>query len=171
MEPTAPPPWLMFVVMVVAVSAFIAVLFVIKAATAGVRRLTDPDLRTRARSASVRAVRQVANAVRERSPQQNAENATRSGVQAFAEGSPANVPAPPQPTPDLPASVEELQRLAHAIALYAKRPNKELAILEAWGATKGEGPEYQRASRLFDAAMSDVARAAARQKPAAPAAA
>jgi hypothetical protein len=65
---------------------------------------------------------------------------------------------------DLPATLDELQRLAHASALYAKRPNKELAILEAWGETKGQGPGYQRASSLFDAAMSETARATAKGK-------
>lgn len=65
---------------------------------------------------------------------------------------------------DIPTSIDEMQRLAHTITLYAKRPNKEIAILEAWGATKGDGDVYTRASRLFDAAMSDAARQALKAK-------
>jgi hypothetical protein len=54
--------------------------------------------------------------------------------------------------------------LAHAITLYAKRPNKWIAIESAWGVTKGEGDSYQQASLLFDTAMSASARQAARKK-------
>jgi hypothetical protein len=66
---------------------------------------------------------------------------------------------------DLPANVGELQQLAHAIVLYARRPNKELAILGATGLTKGGGPEYTRFSRLFDVAISREARQVAKAKP------
>lgn len=103
------------------------------------------------------------NAVQERSARSNAEKSSVQNVQAFTSRS--NVqPSTPPIAPDLPATLDELQRLAHTIALYAKRPNKELAILEAWGETKGDGEGYKRASQLFDTAMSDAAKGVARAK-------
>jgi hypothetical protein len=104
-----------------------------------------------------------AHAVQQRSPRMNAEKPSVQPVQAFSDRSPVQSSVPPL-AGDLPMSLDELQRLAHTIALYAKRPNKELAILEAWGETKGQGPGYQRASSLFDAAMSEAAHVAAKAR-------
>jgi hypothetical protein len=115
------------------------------------------------RSSALRGQFSRANKVQRRSAHPNAEKGDRSGVQSFTNRS--NVqPIAPAIAADLPATLAELQRLAHTIALYAKRPNKEQAILEAWGATKGGGELYDRASRLFDTAMSDAARQAAKMK-------
>lgn len=172
MEPNAPPPWLMFLIMVVLLSVTLGLMILL----AGVKRVLrgesfwvpreEATLRPaggRVRSAALKGRFKKANAVQGRSAHLNAENLQRSGVQTFTERSNVQPPAPP-PGADLPASIDELQRLAHTIALYAKRPNKELAISEAWGASKGEGGLYQRASRLFDAAMSDRVRQAAKAK-------
>lgn len=171
----APPPWLMFVIMVIAVSAFLALVVIV----GGLSRMArgesfwppreheEGDERVAARrtvrSAPFRKQFNRANAVQERSPRANAEKPSVQAVQTFTDRSNVQTETPPI-MGDIPATLDELQRLAHTIALYAKRPNKELAILESWGESKGEGEGYQRASRLFDAAMSDVARQAARAK-------
>lgn len=168
MDPQAPPPWLVFVLMFGLVSVALAVMALLAALTRGMQRLKSdpPDVRSTVQKIGVRsrALRsRLMTSVRARSPQPNEESPARSAVQPFMDRSKPNVLTPP----DLPINLDELQRLAHTIALYAKRPNKELAILEAWGETKGEGEGYQRASRLFDAAMSDAARQAAKARPAA----
>lgn len=168
MDPQAPPPWLMFVLMFGLVSAALAVMALLAALTRGMQRLKSdpPDVRSTVQKIGVRsrAFRsRLMTSVRARSPQMNAESPARSAVQPFTDRSKVNASA----APDLPTNLDELQRLAHTIALYAKRPNKELAILEAWGETKGEGEGYKRASALFDAAMGDAARAAAKARPAA----
>jgi hypothetical protein len=85
-----------------------------------------------------------ANTVQPRSARPNAENDDVQGVQAFSERSDLN--APP--------SADDLQKLTRAILLYAQRPNKQIAIESSWGCTKGEGEDWQRASWLFDQAMS-----------------
>lgn len=174
MEPNAPPPWLMFAIMFVAVSVFVGLMIVF----AGISRVLRGEsfwvprehATPRLASGGVRSVAlkgrfRRANAVQTRAPRPNAEKAAVPPVRPFAERS-SVPPSTPVIAADLPATLDELQRLAHTIVLYAKRPNKELAILEAWGATKGQSPDYQRASALFDAAMSDAARQAARAKPA-----
>jgi hypothetical protein len=171
MPAQAPPPWLMFLLMAALVSAFCAIVVV----AGGLSRVArgesfwpreegaaEPTGR-RVRSAAFRKQFSRSNTVRVRSPRANAEKPTVQSVQTFTDRS--NVqPSMPPITGDMPATLDELQRLAHTIALYAKRPNKELAILEAWGASKGGGGLYDRASILFDAAMSDAARAAAKAK-------
>lgn len=105
------------------------------------------------------------NRVRARSARPNAEKPERSGVQTFTARS-----ARPNAAEVLPASAAELHTLAHVIVLYAKRNSKEAAIEGAAGCTKGGGEEYQRWAKLFDAAMGEAARAAAKAKPPAPAA-
>ena len=167
----APPPWLMFALMAVFVSAFLALVVIL----GGLSRVARgesfwphedgapaPDAH-KVRSAPFKKRFSRANAVHARSPRANAEKPTVQAVQTFTDRSTVQTETPPI-MGDIPATLDELQRLAHTIALYAKRPNKELAILESWGETKGEGEGYQRASRLFDAAMSEPARAAAKAK-------
>jgi hypothetical protein len=172
MAPQAPPPWLMFVLMAGLVTAFCALVVVL----GGLSRMARGEsfwpreegatlrpARAAGRSRTFKKQFSRANSVQARSPRANAEKPTVQSVQTFTDRS--NVqPVSPQHVGDIPATLDELQRLAHTIALYAKRPNKELAILEAWGETKGEGDGYRRASSLFDAAMSDTARAAAKAK-------
>lgn len=176
----APPPWLMFVIMAVAVSAFLGLVVIV----GGLSRMARGEsfwppreyeeegervpVRRKVRSAPFRKQFNRANAVQERSPRANAEKPTVQAVQTFMDRSGVQPFVGPI-AGDMPATLDELQRLAHTIALYAKRPNKELAILESWGESKGEGEGYQRASRLFDAAMSDAARAAAKAKAVPPA--
>jgi len=167
MPPAAPAPWLMFVIMFVLVGLAIGLIVLLGGTSRVLRgesfwprdeRAARPATRA-ARSATFRGQFKRANRGQPGSARANAENGDRSAVQPVAERSIV------QPTSMLPATTDELQRLAHTIALYAKRPNKELAILEAWGATKGEGDRYQRANALFEAAMSDTARQAAKAKP------
>jgi hypothetical protein len=167
----APPPWLMFVIMACLVSAFLALVVIL----GGLLRVArgesfwpheDGELAPavhKVRSAPFKKQFNRANGVQGRSPRANAEKENVQTVQTFTDRSNVQNETPPI-MGDLPETLDELQRLAHAIALYAKRPNKELAILESWGESKGEGEGYQRASRLFDAAMSDAARAAAKAK-------
>ena len=171
MEPQAPAPWMMFLIMAGLVSAFLA--FVVVAG--GLLRVArgesfwprdDAALRPAGhagRSATFRKQFSRANSVQKRSARPNAERPAVQSVQPFMDRSNVQHTTPPI-MDDLPISLDELQRLAHTIALYAKRPNKEVAIFDAWGETKGEGEGYQRASRLFDAAMSDAARQAAKAK-------
>jgi hypothetical protein len=172
MPPNAPAPWMMFLLMVVLISAFLAIVVI----AGGLLRMARGEsfwpqeegaaLRPAGRTGRATTFKKQfsrANAVQQRAARANAEKPTVQNVQAFTDRS--NVqPSAPHFTDDLPATLDELQRLAHAIALYVKRPNKELAILESWGETKGQGPGYQRASQLFDAAMSETARAAAKAK-------
>lgn len=170
----APTPLLMFGIMVLAVSSFCA--FVVIAG--GLLRMARGEsfwppreieegerapARRKVRSAPFKKQFSRANGVQGRSPRANAEKGNVQAVQTFTDRSNVQAETPPI-MGDMPATLDELQRLAHTIALYAKRPNKELAILESWGESKGEGEGYQRASRLFDAAMSDAARAAAKAK-------
>lgn len=168
----APPPWLMFLLMVGFVSAFLALVVIL----GGLSRVARgesfwpheegeqaPVAHHKVRSAPFKKRFNRANAVQERSPRANAEKGNVQTVQTFIDRSNVQAEMPPI-MGDMPATIDELQRLAHTIALYAKRPNKELAILESWGESKGEGEGYQRASRLFDAAMSDAARSAAKAK-------
>lgn len=168
----APPPWLMFVIMAVLVSAFLALVVILGGLSRMARGVSfwpkdegqsEPGRRV-VRSAAFKKRFSRANGVRQRSARANAEKGNVQPVRAFEDRSNVQIE-----TGDMPATLDELQRLAHTIALYAKRPNKELAILESWGETKGEGEGYQRASRLFDAAMSDAARQAAKAKIAQPA--
>lgn len=172
MPAQAPPPWLMFVLFAGFVSAFLALVVIL----GGLSRMArgesfwpprEGDEGTPAtrkvRSAPFKKQFNRANTVQQRSARANAEKPTVQAVQSFTDRSNVQPEIPPI-TGDMPATLDELQRLAHTIALYAKRPNKELAILEAWGETKGEGEGYKRASGLFDAAMSDAARAAAKTK-------
>jgi hypothetical protein len=170
----APPPWLMFLIMAGLVSA-VLVLIVLLGGLSRLARGASFWPRDEANTApAARKVRSVAfkhkfsgaHAVQQRSLHPNAEKPSGQSVQTFSDRSAVQSSVPPMPD-ELAMSLDELQRLAHAIALYAKRPNKELAILEAWGESKGDGPGYKRASGLFDAAMSDVARAAAKTKPSA----
>lgn len=176
MPPNAPPPWLPFLIMVVAVSAFVGLIIILGGLLRAARGESfwpreASDLRPAGdgvRSAALRTRFKRSHGVQQRSPRPNAENRLVQGVQAFTDRSNVQPTAPPI-AGDLPATLDELQRLAHTIALYAKRPNKELAIFDAWGETKGEGEGYKRASSLFDAAMSDAARAAAKAKAPAPA--
>ncbi len=125
-------------------------------------RLTSPCQPTRSRRGAIYRVRAAkrSHAVQPRSPQPNAEKPGVQSVQPFTERSDLNAPA----TPMLPASLplSDLQTLAHIITLYAKRPNKELAINGATGATKGAGEEYQKWSALFDTAMTEQVRAVAK---------
>lgn len=120
--------------------------------------LFPPSPRGRAGGLPARRSR-LANRVRARSARPNAEKPERSGVQTFTARSAPNA------AEVLPASAAELHTLAHVIVLYARRPNKELAISDATGASKGAGEEYRRWAALFDAAMGDAARAAAKAKP------
>lgn len=170
----APAPWLMFVIMVGLISAFLAIAVVV----GGLSRLARGESFWPSDDGAVRPARSNvfkkrltrSHAVQRRSAHPNAGKSSVQSVQsvqAFTSRSNVQSYAPPM-APDLPATLDELQRLAHTIALYAKRPNKELAILEAWGETKGEGDGYKRASLLFDTAMSDAARQAAKTKLAAP---
>lgn len=160
MPSNAPPPWLVFAVMFAAVSLFVGFLYLVSALSRGARRLSEPETRAHIRSRIVQGSVQAMHRVRERSARANAENGELSTVQPFNERSTTNASAG-----DLPATVDELQRLAYTITLYTKRPNKEIAIFEAWGETKGEGEGYQRASKLFDLAMSEAARRTAKAKP------
>lgn len=70
--------------------------------------------------------------------------------------------------PRLPQNVEELQKLARAITIHAQNPRgaKQRGILEAWGAKPGGGPEWERASALFDLAVPPKGRPAAPVEPA-----
>lgn len=168
MPANAPAPWMMFLLMIGLVGGFCLLVIVF----GGLSRIARGEsfwpheegaaLRPApraGRSAAFKKQFSRANTVQKRSPLLNAEKPAVQGVQAFMDRS--NV----QPIAgDLPVTLDELQRLAHTIALYAKRPNKEVAILEAWGETKGDGERYQRASKLFDTAMSDAARAVAKAK-------
>lgn len=174
-DPMAPPAWLIFLISFCFLVAFIVLMITV----AGIQRLVrgesffvprDRDegerpspARRSLRSAPFRKQFSRANSVQARSPRANAEKSNVQSVQRFTDRSDVQLYTPAI-MGDLPTSIDELQRLAHTIALYAKRPNKELAILEAWGETKGEGEGYKRASSLFDAAMSDTARAAAKAK-------
>lgn len=175
MPAQAPPPWLMFLLMVGLISAFLALIVIF----GGLSRMARGEsfwphedgerapAAHKVRSAPFKKQFNRANTVQQRSARANAENRNVQGVQTFTDRSNVQPEMPPI-MGDMPATLDELQRLAHTIALYAKRPNKELAILESWGETKGEGEGYQRASRLFDAAMSDAARQAAKAKVAPP---
>lgn len=172
MPENAPAPWMMFVIMFVLLSLIIGLMILV----AGVSRVLRGEsfwvhdqaerpspTRSGVRSQPLRMHVARTNTVQRRSSQQNAEKPGVQSVQPFGERS--NVqPSTPAIVADIPTSVDEMQRLAHTIALYTKRPNKELAIREAWGATKGESDLYARASRLFDTAMSDAARQAAKAK-------
>lgn len=106
--------------------------------------------RSRVRSRPLRGYRarsgqaNVQNGVQQRSPRLNAESQS---VQRSA-----SVQNVQHAATNLPQNADELRKLAHAIALYSQRPNKQLAIETAWGCSKGEGPIWQRASALFDAA-------------------
>ena len=161
-----PSGLLIFGLMFVSVMAFVGLVALVgtladrSAAPQGQRQLRRPDVRR------VRVVRSPgANGVQERSPHPNAKKPERSTVQPFNERS--NVqPVTPMISSDLPTTKEELQQLAHIIVLYAKRSNKEIAIRDVTEKTKGEGPEYQRWSDLFDAALpaTGEARRAARAK-------
>lgn len=95
-----------------------------------------------------------------RSARLNAEKGERSSVQPFVQGSAV------QGDQGLPTTLVELRQLAHALVLYGRRPNKQAAIEVAWGCTKGEGPDWQRASWLFDLALpaDSAARAEAKKK-------
>jgi len=171
MQGQAPAPWMMFLIMACLISAFLAFVVIV----GGLSRMargesfwprdegaSEPKRRT-VRSAPFTKQFSRANVVRIRSARANAEKPHVQAVQPFTNRS--NVQPPPPPIMgDLPTTHDELHRLAHAIVLYAKRPNKELAIFESWGETKGEGEGYKRASQLFDLAMSDAARAAAKAK-------
>jgi len=171
MQPPAPSPVLMFVIMFVLVTLFVGAVILFGGLSRVLRGESfwpreDGSIRrvpSSGRSTAFKKKFSRANAVQARSGRANAENPNVQNVQTFADRS--NVqPFVSTLAPDLPASVDELQRLAHTIALYAKRPNKELAILEAWGETKGDGDGYKRASQLFDSAMSDAAKSAAKAK-------
>lgn len=167
MEANAPAPWMVFVLMFLLVGGFCLLIIVFGGLSRVARGESfwpreESALRPAGRagrSATFRKQFSRANVVQNRSARANAEKPAVQSVQAFMDRS--NVQSI---LGDLPATLDELQRLAHTIALYAKRPNKEVAIFEAWGETKGEGDGYQRASRLFDAAMSDTVRAAAKAK-------
>lgn len=104
---------------------------------------SQPRRRKTSRLRSPRSRR--VNTVRQRSPRSDAEF---SGVQRSASVQ-SELPATPS---ELPATVEELQRLAHALEIYATKPNKQAAIETAFGCKKGAGPEWRRASSLFDLA-------------------
>lgn len=169
-DPSAPPAWLLGLIMASAVLLFIGFLFLVQ----GVKRAGQwlgggqPPAAPRSgvRSTVLKSRFNRTNNGRSRSALPNAESPQRSVVQPFTDRSNVQPLAPAilANIADIPATIDEVQRLAHTIALYTKRPNKELAILEAWGETKGEGEGYKRASRLFDTAMSDVARQAAKAK-------
>jgi hypothetical protein len=94
------------------------------------------------------------NAKKERSPRPDAENGSVSRS-AFP------VPRSEETTESsdvlLPASLEEMQKLAAAIALYTKRPHKQDAIETAWGISKNGRAPWKRASALFDAAIAGLA--------------
>lgn len=170
MEPNAPAPWLIFVLTFVGAGLLVGFIVLIGGLSRVAKGLpfwpeeegTARPVRGAVRSATFRRQHRRVNGVQLRSPRANAEKGERSDVQRFSERSDVQHLSPP--SGDLPATLDELQRLTHTIAIYAKRPNKELAILEAWGHTKGEGEGYQRASRLFDVAMSDAARQALKAK-------
>lgn len=177
-DPMSPPPMLIFAIS----CAALTICIVLMIAAAGIKRTfrgesffipraraEGADLAraaSRVRSRALKSRFSRTNGGQVRSARPNTEQPRRSLVRPFADRS--NV----QPggmailanIADIPATIDEVQQLAHTIALYAKRPNKELAIIEAWGATKGEGELYTRASRLFDTAMGDKARQAAKAK-------
>lgn len=177
-DPTAPPDWLVGLVFGGMLSAVLALMILV----AGLKRMARgepfwpesereegsarrPRMR-RVRSEKLRTRLPSANTVPARSARPNAESQPVQRVQPVAKVQPVQAPRPLHDD-TIPANVDEVQRLAYTIALYSKRPNKELAIKEAWGATKGDGDVYVRASLLFDTAMTDAARYAAKQKGAA----
>lgn len=173
----APPPWLVTAFFSGALALILGAMIVI----AGIKRVLRGEsffiprerdtsersrLRprpTRVRSTALTPADRAANNVPQRSARQNAESQSVQPVRAVAN---VQTVQPPKPmhVGDIPINVDEMQRLALTIALYARRPNKELAIKEAWGESKGGGPGYERASLLFDTAMTEAARAAIKQK-------
>ncbi|HEU4322104.1 MAG TPA: hypothetical protein VFS21_03055 [Roseiflexaceae bacterium] len=153
-EPVAPHPLLMFVIMFALVAAFIFLIWLIAWLTRAGQRLHDPETQRRVVRTGVRLVRGAANSVQGRSLRLNAEKPEGSEVQPVTKGSDLNLKPGAGSTPsEMPATVEELQKLAHMIVLYSRKPNKEAAITEVAGATKGGGAEYQRWSQLFDLAL------------------
>jgi hypothetical protein len=57
--------------------------------------------------------------------------------------------------PRMPQNADELQKLARAITIHAQAPRgaKQRGIAEAWGVQPGGGPDWERASALFDLAI------------------
>jgi hypothetical protein len=84
------------------------------------------------------------------SPQQHAEHAGAERSATSTDDDPYGPDFSP-PTPD------ELSKLAQAVLHKAGGMTKEEAIKAAFGYSKGGGPSYQRASKLYDMAMRDAA--------------
>jgi hypothetical protein len=108
---------------------------------------------------------------RERSAHSNAPNASLPHREAEADrvqhsrsafGVQADPPRMSTIDPRLPQHVDELQKLTRAIIIHAQSPRgaKQKGIFEAWGARPGGGPEWERASALFDLAVPPKARGA-----------
>ncbi len=166
--PIAPAPWQSFLIMFGLLAVTIGLLLALAWLTRAWQRLADPAVRARVQERAVRTVRIVraaATGVHGRSARPNAEKRDGQDVQTVGERSPANPkPEPVSADGELRMAKDDLQKLAHIIVLYARRPNKELAILTATGATKGGSDEYQRWSQRFDEAMGEAAREAAKAK-------
>jgi hypothetical protein len=162
-EAASPSPVLTFFVMFGLITLVLGLIFVLSAVTRGWRALTSPEGRARASVMMREGVQRLArgeqrekkrsprlnyranttNRVQERSPLLNAEKPSVQGS--------ASVQIVQANELLMPRDLSELQKLIHAHALYARRPNKQIAIETAWGCTKGEGPEWTRAAALFDA--------------------
>lgn len=158
-DPVPPSPVLLFGIMFVAVLGALALIFFFAFLTRTIERVKSGGLVAAFPYVQQRSkpVYRSLNVVQKGSRQQNAKYRQRSGVQPFKKGSDLNgVPAL--------ATADELQKLAHAIVLYAKRPNKELAIEAAWNCTKGAGDDWKRGLMLFDSAMGEKAMEVAKGK-------
>lgn len=167
-DPQHPPEWLLAGVLIILLLIIIGIARLIHEVAeirAGRRRVNLRPLRDAlgrwagrmAQPSRVQPVRprlnyrsRLVNAVPTHSAHLNAEYG---GVQARSDVQrSANPVQSVQPSdPSMPRDMDELRKLIHAHALYALRPNKQIAIETTWGCTKGEGEAWQRASALFDA--------------------
>lgn len=164
MEPTAPAPWLTFVIMAALVSGFIGLMVLI----AGIKRMARGEsfwapgererpsvarspvrsMRVR-RGSEVRAGSAGANGVLRR------QDGTFAGSERSGSGSGVrDNPLPMEPiAPDLPQTMDELIWAIEAVRLRTsgEERTKEAAIIRAFPhVTSKGGGAWQRASQLYD---------------------
>lgn len=168
MPPTnAPPPWLMFGIMLVAVAGVVGLIVLLGGLSRmargesfwpGETRERPSAARSRVRSWRVRR----GSGVSAGSGGANVQVRHQDGTFAALAGSGSrsevreSSPAVGAIAPDLPQTIEELGWAIEAVRLRAsgEAPTKEAAILRAFPHVQSKGAgSWQRASRLYDTVM------------------
>lgn len=179
MDPNAPAPWLMFVVMFVAVGGALGLIVVIGGLTRLARGESFWPASEAARPSPARSnagswrVRK-GSRVQAGSEGANAALRHQDGTFAGSEGSRSgsdvreSSPPPSSIAPDLPQNVEELAWALEAVRLRTsgEEPTKEAAIIRAFPHVNSKGAgSWQRASQLYDV-VSQAQRQRATTQPA-----